>query len=447
MEGGGVAAWRRVCYQRGMVDAARLASKPRAAAHAAYQPGVVARAAGKPRVAEFFAGVGLVRMALEQAGAEVVFANDVSPVKARMYAANFGGEAFALGDIRALRGADIPDAEVATASFPCTDLSLAGNRAGLNGRESGLVGEFLRIVGEMGAHRPSAVMLENVTGFATSNGGRDLLATLEALNGLGYACDVLALDARRFAPQSRPRLFVLGAAAPPPSALDGEAPLRPERVARLIETNPHLRTLSPPLPSLPADSGRTLDDVAERLPPSDPRWWDAEGVARFLGSLSALNEARAAALRDAPRLTRRAAYRRTRGGKAVWEIRGDAISGCLRTTRGGSSRQALVEGGGGALRVRWMTAREYARLQGAPDFRWCAEPETQARFALGDAVCVPAVAWLARHWLLPLVAGDCRGVGRPSALPTRTGLKPVPTRGEGDEENRGEIPAFAGMTV
>ena len=353
-----------------------------------------AHSASKPRAAEFFAGVGLVRMALEQAGAEVVFANDVSPAKARMYTANFGEGEFALGDVRALRGADIPDVEVATASFPCTDFSLAGNRAGLNGRESGLVGEFLRIVGEMGARRPSAVMLENVTGFATSNGGRDLLATLEALNGLGYACDVAMLDARRFVPQSRPRLFVLAAAAPL------ETPLRPERVTRLIEANPRLRTFSPslpPLPTLPADSGQTLDDVAERLPPNDPRWWDAEGTARFLGSMSALNEARAAALRDAPRLTCRAAYRRKREGKAVWEIRDDAISGCLRTTSGGSSKQALVEGGGGALRVRWMTAREYARLQGAPAFRWGAAPETQARFALGDAVCVPAVAWLARH--------------------------------------------------
>ena len=379
-----------------------------------------AHPARKPRAVEFFAGVGLVRMALEQAGAEVVFANDVSPAKARMYEANFGGGEFALGDIRALRGADIPDAEVATASFPCTDLSLAGNRAGLNGRESGLVGEFLRIVDEMGARRPAAVMLENVAGFATSNGGRDLLATLEALNGLGYACDVAALDARRFVPQSRPRLFVLAAAAPP-SALDGQAPLRPERLARLIEANPRLRTFSLSLPPLPADSGRTLDDVAERLPPSDPLWWDAEGTARFLGSLSALNEARAAALRDTPRLTRRAAYRRTRSGKAMWEIRGDAISGCLRTTRGGSSRQALVEGGGGALRVRWMTAREYARLQGAPAFRWGAAPETQARFALGDAVCVPAVAWLAEHYLLPLAAGvdRCIASHAPPSFPRK----------------------------
>ena len=51
----------------------------------------------------------------------------------------------------------------------------------------------------------------------------------------------------------------------------------------------------------------------------------------------------------------------------MWEIRGDEISGCLRTGKGGSSRQALVEAGQGDVKVRWMTAREYCRLQGAPD--------------------------------------------------------------------------------
>ncbi len=364
-------------------------------------------AVGKPRALEFFAGVGLVRMALEEAGVEVVFANDISPAKAHMYALNFGDGDFILGDITALRGADIPQGDIATASFPCTDLSLAGNRAGLTGRESGLVGEFLRILKEMGDDRPAAVMLENVTGFATSNGGRDLLTTLEALNELGYYCDVAALDARRFVPQSRPRLFVIGAIDPPsiPYASTGWASMRPKWFPQFLTENPHLRTFSFPLPPLPAHSEQTLDDLAEQLPTTDPAWWDAQSTSRFLGSLSAINEERADALRHAGHITRRAAYRRTRAGRAVWEIRGDGISGCLRTTRGGSSRQALVEGGDGALRVRWMTALEYARLQGAPAFRWGTMPETQARFALGDAVCVPAVAWLARNYLLPLVAG------------------------------------------
>lgn len=363
--------------------------------------------AAKPRAVEFFAGVGLVRMALEEAGAEVVFANDIAPAKARMYEFNFGNADFVLGDIRELRGPDIPDAEIATASFPCTDLSLAGNRAGLNGRESGLVGEFLRILKEMEDNRPAAVMLENVAGFATSNGGRDLLTTLQALNELGYYCDIAALDARHFVPQSRPRLFVIGSIDPPSTsyAPDDWVSLRPKWITHLLAKNPQLRTFSFPLPPLPSDSEQTIDDLAERLAPADAAWWDDQRTSRFLSSLSHINEERAEALRHAPCLTRRTAYRRTRGGRAVWEIRGDSISGCLRTTRGGSSKQALVEGGNGELRIRWMTALEYARLQGAPTFRWGAMPETQVRFALGDGVCVPAVAWLARNYLLPLVTG------------------------------------------
>jgi DNA (cytosine-5)-methyltransferase 1 len=97
------------------------------------------------------------------------------------------------------------------------------------------------------------------------------------------------------------------------------------------------------------------------------------------------------------------AYRRTRRGVAVWEIRADKLSGCLRTTAGGSSKQAIVEAGKGSLRIRWMTALEYARLQGIPDLNFGGASESQVRFALGDAVCVPAVEWLGRHLVLPLV--------------------------------------------
>ncbi len=356
-------------------------------------------------------------MALEEAGVEVVFANDISPTKAQMYGLNFGSADFVLGDITLLNGTDIPNAEVATASFPCTDLSLAGNRAGLSGRESGSLGEFLRILQEMGNRRPTAVMLENVAGFATSKGGRDLLATLEALNELGYSCDIVVLDARHFVPQSRLRLFLIGAANPPdtPCELDQKTPLRPKWVPHLLAMSPHLRMFSLPLPPLPTCSGKTLDDVAESLSPTDPVWWDDQSTARFLDSLSRINEARVTTLRHGSHVSRRSAYRRTRAGRAMWEVRSDSISGCLRTTRGGSSRQALVEGGLGELRVRWMTATEYARLQGAPGFQWGEMPETQARFALGDAVCVPAVAWLAKNYLVPLATQTTIAYG--SVLP------------------------------
>ena len=221
-----------------------------------------------------------------------------------MYSLNFSNADFVLGDITALKGANIPHAEIATASFPCTDLSLAGNRAGLKGRESGLIGEFLRILKEMGDGRPMAVMLENVAGFATSNGGRDLLTTLEALNELGYYCDTIALDARHFVPQSRPRLFVIGTIDPPsiPYTSDRHVSLRPKWVPHFLAKNPHLRTFSFPLPPLPSYSEQTLDDLAEPLPATNPVWWDGQRTSRFLSSLS--RSTRRGPLRCAMRLNR-----------------------------------------------------------------------------------------------------------------------------------------------
>ncbi len=65
------------------------------------------------------------------------------------YRDNWGGDGLHVGDIRALSGADIPDCELSTASFPCTDLSLAGHRKGLQGEQSGLGLDFLRILAEM----------------------------------------------------------------------------------------------------------------------------------------------------------------------------------------------------------------------------------------------------------------------------------------------------------
>ncbi len=362
-----------------------------------------------PTAAEFFAGVGLVRMALERVGVQVAFANDISPVKQRMYAENFDGGEFELADIRDLTGNAVPTVDIATASFPCTDVSLAGGRAGLKGRESGLLGDFLRILDEMGDRRPQLLLIENVTGFATSDKGRDLVRTLEYLTELGYWCDVQQLDARNFVPQSRPRMFILCDRAPTSiefDPLEGNVSIRPNWAAQLFQEQPGIRSYHVPIP-LPSKGAReSLEDILEPFGRDDPVWWEDERKEKFEESLSAINTGRAKVLRENPAVAHATSYRRTRGGRAVWEIRGDNISGCLRTTRGGSSKQAVVEGGEGELRVRWMTAREYARLQGAPDFKWGDASDLQAKFALGDAVCVPAVEWLARHHFARLLNQD-----------------------------------------
>ena len=351
------------------------------------------------RAAEFFAGIGLVRMALQRVGIDVVWANDIEPIKERIYSENFGGEDFRLGDVRQLRGSDLPDVDVATASFPCTDLSLAGWRRGLAGSGSGMFWEFARVLQEMGDRRPQAILLENVPGFATSHGGADLRAAVECLNELGYWCDLLQVDAKHFLPQSRPRMFVVGmleCVAEPAVRPDA---VRPRHLVDFMTAHSDLMLQSPGLPPLSA-SENDFATVVERFPADAAEWWDAGRTTKFLSSLAPLQEERLRGLRAAPTVSWRTAYRRTRAGVAVWEVRADAIAGCLRTARGGSSKQAVVEAGRGEVRVRWMTAREYGRLQGVPDaFGFESVSDNQAMFGFGDAVCVPAVEWVARHYL------------------------------------------------
>ena len=322
--------------------------------------------------AEFFAGMGLMRAGMERCGVETVYANDVDESKAALYRENWGGDEFVLADIRDLHGNDVPDVDVATASFPCVDLSLAGYRAGLGGTRSGVVYEFLRILHEM-ANTPSCVVLENVPGFLTVNGGRDFRAVVDALEGLGYTVLHVGVDAQSFVPQSRMRVFVLG-------YRDIDAPT------------------FPPVPM--RESRARLADIVR----DDLDWWGARRLSCFLGSLSDLQAARVDAYQRRDAVTCHGAYRRTRQGVAVWEVRADEIAGALRTTAGGSGRQAVLRVGAGGFAARWMDVAEYAALQGAHGITWESVSPRQAMYAFGDAVCVPVVEWLTNNCILPAYA-------------------------------------------
>ena len=355
--------------------------------------------------AEFFAGIGLVRAALAEAKIDVAWANDIEPVKAALYAANYPDDHYVIGDVCDVKGDHVPDVDLATASFPCTDLSLAGNRMGLAGTQSSMFWEFARVLEEMRERRPRAVLLENVPGFATSHKGKDLHDAVKRLNGLGYSCDVFQVDARHFVAQSRLRLFIVGLQEP-----IGERPhepdsLRPQRVVDLAQADPDLQLHANPDLKLPPAAVHRLADVAERIPVDDAQWWDAERLQRFLDGLSPKQAERLEEMRMASDIVWRSAYRRTRNGVSTWEIRSDEIAGCLRTARGGSSKQALVQAGNGAVHVRWMTGREYARLQGVDDeFDFAGLNRNQVMSGFGDAVCVPVVAWIATAYLAPALA-------------------------------------------
>lgn len=357
------------------------------------------------RVAEFFAGIGLVRLAMERGGFNVVFANDIDPDKAKMYKDNFPADEFHLGDIHLLKPEDIPDCDLVTASFPCTDLSIAGAMNGIHCGESSAFWGFMELLDGLGDRRPPLVFLENVPGFLLSHDGRDFESAVLSLNALGYAVDTFMIDASRFVPQSRLRLFVVGKLGEPEAGGFGLAatPLRPEPLVHFIVSHPEIRWNIQALPD-PPKRKMALEDLIEPLREDDPAWWSKERADYFVSQFSDRHAAVANKMIAGRSFTYGTAFRRVRKERSMAELRTDGLAGCLRTPRGGSGRQILFKAGKGRYQVRLLTARECARLQGVPDTYRIDVPLNKALFGFGDAVCVPVIEWITRHYLAPAMA-------------------------------------------
>lgn len=361
---------------------------------------------GSFRAAEFFAGIGLVRLALESKGWRVVFSNDIDPEKAEMYRHNWPtDDHLLLRDIHLLKADDVPTCDLFTASFPCNDLSIAGRWDGLDGKESSAFWGLMRIVKELGERRPPMIMLENVLGFLMSKKGRDLERALLALNDLGYLVDAFILNAIHWAPQSRIRLFVVahqdfGDERRTASFISDA---RPPALIDFIDSHDNIRWNLRDLPPLPASS-KKLIDIVEYLPRDDPHWWNQERSEYFMNQMSERHRAEANKMISGRTVSYATAFRRVRNGKSMAELRTDGFAGCLRTPRGGSGRQILFKAGKGKYQVRLLTARECARLQGVIDSFKINVPLNKALFGFGDAVCVPAVEWIVENYLNALVA-------------------------------------------
>ncbi|WP_293792628.1 DNA cytosine methyltransferase [uncultured Pantoea sp.] len=355
---------------------------------------------------EFFAGIGLARAGMEQAGIKTVWANDYDVNKKAMYEGHWQSGDFLLADIHALKSEELPTADIAWASSPCTDLSLAGKRVGLRGgRESSAFFGFTDLIAGMHERQPQVIVLENVIGLASSHEREDLRAAVKEFNALGYSVDAITLDARRFVPQSRPRLFIIGVKNPVNGG-EQDTCLRPDWLSWLHK-DPELNTFMMPLPKAPELLSHGFTDEIESIPDNDTRWWSADKVALFRESMATVQRERLEQFVSMAGITARTAYRRTRNGIPVWEMRPEDISGCLRTPRGGSSKQAVVMMGDGLLKIRWMTGLEYARLMGAGWYTLDNLRDSHIQHGFGDAVVVPAVGWVAKNMIIPhLEASD-----------------------------------------
>lgn len=370
-----------------------------------------------PSFYEFFAGGGMARAGLG-AGWKCLFANDFDAKKGFTYQRNWGtaGELF-VGDVRHVDTTRLPGtADLAWGSFPCQDLSLAGGGAGLKGERSGTFYPFWAIMnGLIADHRgPRIIALENVCGTLTSHGGTDFIAICETFAEAGYRYGALVIDAARFVPQSRPRLFVIGVRSDVyvPSTMITPGPLEPFHTTGLIRAHAGLPATARQgwiwwnVPTPPVRNSAFADLIEEN--PTGIDWHTPAETKALLAMMTPLNLAKVEAAKRANRRMVGGVYKRTRlddfGTKRQRaEVRFDDVAGCLRTPAGGSSRQTIIVVDGDRVRSRLISTRETARLMGLSDDYMLPPRYNDAYHVTGDGVAVPVVRHLAEHLFEPLL--------------------------------------------
>ena len=375
---------------------------------------------------EFFAGGGMARAGLG-ASWRCLFANDFDAMKVAAYARNYGDADIKLEDVAKLTLDDLParPSDLAWASFPCQDLSLAGDYAGL-GRErdeaftrSGSFWPFWRLMRGLAeaGRAPRAIVLENVYGCLTSRAGKDFAAIGSALSSSDYRFGAIVINASRFVPQSRPRVFFIAINRKTliPNGLDSSGPDREWHPRSLVDA---FEGLSPSAKkrwiwwTAPAPRVRItrFADLIEDEP-TGVAWHPPAETEYLLGLMSPVNRAKVASAKLSAKRMVGSVYRRTRPDangvkRQRAEVRFDDLAGCLRTPAGGSSRQSILVIDGERVRSRLLSPREAARLMGLDDSYRLPERYNDAYHVCGDGVCAPVVRYIAETILEPILAAN-----------------------------------------
>lgn len=376
----------------------------------------------RPTFYEFFAGGGMARAGLGERW-RCLFANDFCEMKAATYAANWGSDDLICGDVAQITPEDLPDrADLAWASFPCQDLSLAGSYRGLGEAaaevmtRSGTFWPFWSLMKSLRreGRAPRTIVLENVPGALTSRKGADFRALCGAFADANYRYGALLIDAKEFVPQSRQRLFFV-AVAP-------DVPI-PAHLTRGVPSDSwhpdSLRTAHAALANeareawlwwdmvAPAKRNLGFADIIEEHP-KGCRWHSAAETQWLLEMMAPLHRLKVEQAQKAGTRVVGGIYKRTRPDergvkRQRAEVRFDDVAGCLRTPAGGSSRQTILVVDGENIRSRLLSPREAARLMGLEDGYKLPERYNDAYHVAGDGVCVPVVRHLAEQVLEPIL--------------------------------------------
>lgn len=357
---------------------------------------------------------------------ECLAANDIDEKKAAAYTANFPNakKHLIVRDVGQVQPNDLPlGATLSWASFPCQDLSLAGNYKGIHAEKSGVFWSYWKLMLGLKAdgRQVPIVVIENVAGLLTSNKGRDFSDLVSTVTAAGYRAGGVVVDAAHFLPQSRPRLFVVCVKndLPIPDGLlsdDATLPWHTDAMVSNVRSWSKERQKSWlwwKLP-VPNDDARDLGDLVEE-PPTGVSWHSPAETKKILTMMNALHRKKVQQAQDTGKKVFGAIYKRTREGMQRAEVRFDGMSGCLRTPAGGSSRQTIMVVKKDDIRTRLLSPREAARLMGVKDSYKLPKSYNDAYKLMGDGLAVPAVSWLEQNILFPLAAGAAKKAGAAAA--------------------------------
>lgn len=280
---------------------------------------------------------------------------------------------------------DAPIVDVLVGGFPCQDVSVAGQRRGLSGDETGLFWEFIRLVDVC---QPKAVVLENVPGLFSSYGGRDFYTVLQALAERGLRRSYRVLDSQYFGvAQRRRRVFIVGCArglSVSPEAVLFESASRTRDSAAGREAQ--------------ARVARSLRGRSSRTGVNEPGRGGEDDSNLVVGGGSWPT-----CSKEMPTLT---------GRRADQTSVAFTLLSVHRGVGQGHNTTYVTDG----ERARRLTPLECERLQGFPDgwtclcsegyrgSQYCTCPDTPRYKALGNAVTVPVAEWLARRLMDRLTA-------------------------------------------
>lgn len=159
---------------------------------------------------DLFAGIGGFRLGMEMAGHECVGHCEIDKFAQRSYKAMHEpkeGEWFA-DDIRRVSPEELPEADCYCAGFPCQSFSIAGKRGGFEDTRGTLFFEIMRLAR---IRKPKYLLLENVKGLLSHDGGRTFGTILSVMGECGYDAEYQVLNSKDFGvPQNRERVFIIG---------------------------------------------------------------------------------------------------------------------------------------------------------------------------------------------------------------------------------------------